>query len=44
MFAAGVPLVEALQSVAGATGSVIYGAAVLKIRERWRPASRCSSP
>jgi type IV pilus assembly protein PilC len=33
MFAAGVPLVEALQSVAGATGSVIYGAAVLKIRE-----------
>ncbi len=33
MFAAGVPLVEALQSVAGATGSVIYGASVLKIRE-----------
>jgi type IV pilus assembly protein PilC len=33
MFAAGVPLVEALQSVAGATGSVIYGAAVLKVRE-----------
>jgi type IV pilus assembly protein PilC len=28
-----VPLVEALQSVAGATGSVIYGAAVLKVRE-----------
>jgi type IV pilus assembly protein PilC len=33
MFAAGVPLVEALQSVAGATGSVIYGAAVLRVRE-----------
>jgi type IV pilus assembly protein PilC len=33
MFAAGVPLVEALQSVAGATGSVIYGASVLKVRE-----------
>jgi type IV pilus assembly protein PilC len=33
MFAAGVPLVEALQSVAGATGSVIYGNAVLKMRE-----------
>ena len=33
MFAAGVPLVEALQSVAGATGSVMYGNAVLKIRE-----------
>ena len=33
MFAAGVPLVEALQSVAGATGSVTYGNAVLKMRE-----------
>ena len=33
MFAAGVPLVEALQSVAGATGSVIYGNAVLRVRE-----------
>ncbi len=33
MFAAGVPLVEALESVAGATGNVIYGDAVLRIRE-----------
>jgi type IV pilus assembly protein PilC len=33
MSAAGVPLVEALESVAGATGNVIYGDAVLKMRE-----------
>ena len=33
MFAAGVPLVEALESVAGATGSVVYGNAVLQMRE-----------
>jgi type IV pilus assembly protein PilC len=33
MFAAGVPLVEALESVAGATGNVIYEDAVLKMRE-----------
>ncbi len=33
MFAAGVPLVEALESVAGATGNVIYGNAVLALRE-----------
>jgi type IV pilus assembly protein PilC len=33
MFAAGVPLVEALESVAGATGSVVYETAVLKMRE-----------
>jgi type IV pilus assembly protein PilC len=33
MFAAGVPLVEALESVAGATGSVVYGNAVMKMRE-----------
>ena len=32
-FAAGVPLVEALDSVAGATGSPIYGEAVRKIRD-----------
>ncbi len=32
-FAAGVPLVEALDSVAGATGSPIYGDAVKRIRE-----------
>ena len=33
MFAAGVPLVEALESVAGATGNVVYEDAVLKMRE-----------
>ncbi len=33
MFAAGVPLVEALGSVAGATGSVVYSNAVLRMRE-----------
>lgn len=32
-FAAGVPLVEALESVAGATGNIIYSTAVLKIRD-----------
>lgn len=32
-FAAGVPLIDALQSVAGATGNSIYETAVLKIRE-----------
>ncbi|HHH40146.1 MAG TPA: type II secretion system F family protein [Sedimenticola sp.] len=33
MFAAGVPLVEAMESVAGATGNVVYGDAVLRMRE-----------
>ena len=33
MFAAGVPLVEALDSVAGATGNIIYEIAVLKMRD-----------
>lgn len=33
MFAAGVPLVEALESVAGATGNIIYSDAVLRMRE-----------
>lgn len=32
-FAAGVPLIDALSSVAGATGNVIYRDAVLRIRE-----------
>ncbi len=32
-FRAGVPLVEALESVAGATGSVVYGKAVRRIRD-----------
>ncbi|HEV2285744.1 MAG TPA: type II secretion system F family protein [Steroidobacteraceae bacterium] len=33
MFAAGVPLVEALDSVAGATGNIVYESAVLKMRD-----------
>ena len=33
MFAAGVPLVEALEAVAGATGNIIYSDAVLRMRE-----------
>jgi type IV pilus assembly protein PilC len=33
MFRAGVPLVEALESVAGATGNVVYSDAVLLIRD-----------
>ncbi len=33
MFAAGVPLVEALDSVSGATGNIVYGDAVRKMRE-----------
>lgn len=32
-FKAGVPLVEALETVAGATGSIIYNEAVMRIRE-----------
>jgi type IV pilus assembly protein PilC len=33
MFAAGVPLVEALESVAGATGNIVYEEGVLKMRD-----------
>lgn len=33
MFAAGVPLVEAMESVAGAVGNVVYRNAVLKMRD-----------
>jgi len=33
MFAAGVPLVEALDSVAGATGNIVYENAVKKMRD-----------
>jgi len=33
MFAAGVPLVEALDSVAGATGNIVYENAVVKMRD-----------
>ncbi len=33
MFAAGVPLVEAMQSVAGAAGSIVYSDAILRMRD-----------
>lgn len=33
MFAAGVPMVEALESVSGATGNIVYSNAVLQMRE-----------
>ncbi len=33
MFAAGVPLVEALESVAGATGNIVYEDAVMRMRD-----------
>ena len=33
MFAAGVPLVEAMESVAGATGNIVFEQAVLKMRD-----------
>jgi type IV pilus assembly protein PilC len=33
MFAAGVPLVEAMQSVAGATGNIVYEEATLRIKD-----------
>ena len=34
MFAAGVPLVEALDSVSGATGNIVYANAVLRMRDQ----------
>lgn len=34
MFAAGVPLVEALESVSGATGNIVYSEAVMRIRDQ----------
>jgi len=34
MFAAGVPLVEALESVSGATGNIVYAEAVNRMREQ----------
>ena len=34
MFAAGVPLVEAMESVAGATGNIVYSQAVVVMREK----------
>ena len=33
MFAAGVPLVEAMESVAGAAGNIVYSEAILKMRD-----------
>ncbi len=33
MFAAGVPLVEALESVAGATGNIVYEDAIMKMKD-----------
>lgn len=33
MFAAGVPLVEAMESVAGAVGNIVYSKAILKMRD-----------
>lgn len=33
MFAAGVPLVEALQTVAGASGNIVYSRAIVKMRD-----------
>jgi type IV pilus assembly protein PilC len=33
MFAAGVPLVEAMQSVAGATGNIVYEQAVMRMKD-----------
>ena len=33
MFSAGVPLVEAMESVAGATGNIVYEGAVLRMRD-----------
>ena len=38
MFAAGVPLVEALESVAGAAGNYVYFSATKRSRPRCRPA------
>ncbi len=40
MFAAGVPLVEGLESVAGATGNVVYEEATLQIRDGVSTGSR----
>lgn len=42
-FAAGVPLVEALESVAGATGNIIYSNAVIRIREEVSTGSQIQS-
>jgi type IV pilus assembly protein PilC len=43
MFAAGVPLVEALTSVAGATGNIVYENATLRIRDEVSTGQRLQS-
>jgi type IV pilus assembly protein PilC len=43
MFAAGVPLVEALESVAGATGNIVYEKATYEIRTEVATGQRCSA-
>jgi type IV pilus assembly protein PilC len=43
MFAAGVPLVEALTSVAGATGNIVYEEATLRIRDEVATGQRLQS-
>lgn len=43
LFSAGVPLVEALASVAGATGNMVYQSAVLKMRDEVATGQRLQS-
>ena len=43
MFAAGVPLVEALESVAGAAGNIVYETAMRKMRDEVATGSACSA-
>jgi type IV pilus assembly protein PilC len=43
MFAAGTPLVEAMESVAGATGHIVYSEAVLKVRDQISTGSALAS-
>ena len=43
MFTAGVPLVEAMESVAGATGNIVYERRSCACATRSRPASACSA-
>jgi type IV pilus assembly protein PilC len=43
MFSAGVPLVEALESVAGATGNIVYENAVMAIRDEVSTGQRLQS-
>ena len=43
MFAAGVPLVEAMDSVAGASGNIVYGSAILRMRDEIATGSQLQS-